>query len=266
MYRESRGHVRDANRQFRGDRRPHNSFVRVTRSFPCALWPYFTSRRWRNKFVGFVIQQNSQNLIVDDALDEFRGAAQQFLHGENGIRLAAHFVEDQQRVGLAADAFKEARVFDGDGQTAGHQRQNALLIAREVIDLRALDVEHADRLSLHHERNHHLRPNRIDDVDVPGILADVRHANRAARRRSRARDPLSDRDHPILAGFLAVSDGEAVIKPVHRFVDQQDAEDFVVDQALHERRGFSQHFVEVQRGINFLADFDQRRENFRGNV
>ncbi len=96
----------------------------------------------------FVVQQDSQNLIIDHALDEFRGAAQQFLHRENGIRLAAHFVEDQQRVRLAADAFKEPRVFDGDGQAAGHQRQNALLIAREVIDLRALDVEHADRLAL----------------------------------------------------------------------------------------------------------------------
>ena len=132
-------------------------------------------------FVAFVIQQNSQNLIVDDALDEFRGAAQQLLHGEDGIRLAAHFIENQQRVCLAANAFKEPRIFDGDGQAAGHQSQNTLLVAREVVDLRALDVEHADRLSLHHERNDHFGPDRIDDVDVPGIFTNVRHAHRAAR-------------------------------------------------------------------------------------
>ena len=141
-----------------------------------------------------VVKQNAQNLIIDHALDEFRGAAQQFLDDENGIGLARHFVEDQQRVGLGAHALKQARVFDGDGQAAGHQRQDALLVAREVIDLRALDVEHADRLPFHDQGNHQLGPDRIDDVDVPGIFADIGHANRAARGRGRARDSLPDRE------------------------------------------------------------------------
>src|SRR5882672_4766542 len=73
---------------------------------------------------------------------------------------------------------------------------------------------------------------------------------RTARRRGRTRNPLSHWDHPIFAGFLAVADGEAVVETVHRFIDQQNAEDFVVDQPLHERRGLPQDLVEIERGID----------------
>jgi len=40
---------------------------------------------------------------------EFRGAAQQFLDIKNRIGLAAHFVQNQKSVGLAADALEQAR-------------------------------------------------------------------------------------------------------------------------------------------------------------
>ena len=162
------------------DCRADNSFVGGDAHFSLRALAIFHVQAMTKHIRRRVIQQNSQNLVIDHALDEFRGAAQQFLDRENRIGLARHFIENQQRVGLAANPLKQARVFDGDGQTAGHQRHNALLVARKVIDLRALNIEHADRLPFHDQRNDQFGPDRVDDIDIARIFANVGHANGAA--------------------------------------------------------------------------------------
>ncbi len=70
----------------------------------------------------------------------------------------------------------------------------------------------------------------------------------------------------MLQHFLSVADAEAKIELVGAFLGKQDGENLVVDQALDELRGFRQNLVEVQRRIDFLADFDQRRKSFGGNL
>ena len=47
---------------------------------------------------------------------------------------------------------------------------------------------------------------------------------------------------------------------------QQDGENFVVDQLFDELRRFRQNLIEVQRGVDFLADLDEGRESFGGNL
>ena len=154
------GNVRNADGLRGGDRRADDPFVGGDAQLSLRALAIFHVQAMAEHIRGRVVKQNAQNLVIDHALDEFRGAAQQLLHGENGIGLARHFIENQQRVGLGANALKQARVFDGDGQAAGHQRHDALLIARKVIDLRALDVQHADRLPFDDQRNHQLGPDR----------------------------------------------------------------------------------------------------------
>ena len=46
------------------------------------------------------------------------------------------------------------------------------------------------------------------------------------------------------------------------FLQQQDGKNLAVEQALDERRCLGQHLVEIKRGIDFLADFHQRGQNF----
>jgi hypothetical protein len=43
-------------------------------------------------------------------------------------------------------------------------------------------------------------------------------------------------------------------------IDQKHSEHFVVDMTLDERSGFGQYFVEVQRSIDFLANFGKGRQ------
>ena len=96
-------------------------------------------------------------------------------------------LSNNKRVGLAAGALEKARIFDGRGEAAGEQDENFLLLVREVIDLRALDIEHADDLVLKDQRHGQLGAHRIDGVDVARILAHVGNANRFARGRRHTR-------------------------------------------------------------------------------
>src|SRR5882762_9928229 len=187
-------YVRDANGLAGGNRRANNAFIRRDSHFTQRALAVFYVQAVAEHIGRLIVKQDAQNLIVDDAFHEFRSAAQQFLDIKNRIGLAAHFVQHQKSVGLAADALEQARVLNGDRQAAGHQRQDALLIAGKIINLRALDVEHADRLALNYQGNRQFRPDRVNDVDVSWVFANVRDADGAARRRRCPRDSLPKRD------------------------------------------------------------------------
>ncbi len=67
----------------------------------------------------------------------------------------------------------------------------------------------------------------------------------------------------MLGDLRAVADGEAVIE-IAGVVEEHDGEDFVVDEALDESGGAGEDFVEVERGVNLLADFDQDGQGLGG--
>ena len=59
-------------------------------------------------------------------------------------------------------------------------------------------------------------------------------------------------------------DGETEQQGLRFPVQQNHAEDLVVDQALHERGGFRQNLVQIQRGVDLLGDLRQRpQDGFR---
>src|SRR5258706_5307572 len=258
--------VRNTNGLPRRNRCADNAFIGSDAQLSLRALAIFHVQAMAKHVSRFVVKQNSQYLVVDDALYEFSGAAQQFLDIENGICLAAYFVENQQRVGLTANTLEQARVFDSHREPARHQCQNALLIASKIIDVRALNVEHSDRLAFHDQGNNELRSYIVDNIYISRVLANVSHAHRASRSRGGSGDSLPKGNLPVLARLFAVADRKPVIEALRTFVQQHHAKHFIVDKTLHKRRGLLQHFVEVQRRVDLFADFNQRREEFRGHV
>ena len=153
--------------------------------------PVLDVHRMGKDFASIVVKQNAEHLVVDYALDEAGGAAQQLLDVENGAGFARHFVEHQQRIRLATRAFEQPRVLDGAGQAPGNERKDVLLVGGKVVELVALNVKHADALPLENDGNGELRAHAVERVDVARILADVGHAHRLARLSGRARDSAS---------------------------------------------------------------------------
>ena len=161
---------------------------------------------------------------------------------------------------------KQARILDGRGQAAREQDENFLLLVREVIDLRALDIEHADHLVLEEQRHGHFGAHRIDGIDVARIRAHVGDANGLARGRGDPGDALADRNPPVVGHFTAVADGKTVGKRLRLLIQQHDAKYLVIDEPLDQRGGLRQHLVEVQRGVDLLADLGQRGQNVIGQL
>ena len=106
--------------------------------------PEFHGHTMAKDVLGFLVQQDAENLVVNQAFGKFGGAAQNFLHVQSGVRFAADFVEQQQRLGLILLVLEKPRVFNRRADAAGDQHQNILLVGREVIQLAAFDIEHPD--------------------------------------------------------------------------------------------------------------------------
>ena len=259
-------HVRHNDGAFQRRSRADDAVVRGHSKFLLHALPEFHRDAMAKYVVGVVIQQNRENLIVDQPLRQLGCAAQHFFHRKRGIRFAAHFVQQQQRLGLIALVLEELRVFDRRADARRHQRQNILLVGREIIRLAAFDIQHADRRARAPSAGRQVRsarlPRRSSSAD--------RHAHRrresAARGSGGADNSFRHRNPPVLHHFGAVADREPEIKLVGAFFGKQHSENFVVDQALDLRGRAGQNFVEVQRSVNFLRDFGEDRQRFRRNV
>ena len=57
---------------------------------------------------------------------------------------------------VGADGLVEPRVLDGDRRLARQQRQDLDVVLREGVELRALEIEHADAAVLDEQRNDQL--------------------------------------------------------------------------------------------------------------
>ena len=66
--------------------------------------------------------------------------------------------------------------------------------------------------------------------------------------------------------FGAVTDGETEIHLVGALFGKEDRENFVINQALNQRGGGGQNFIEIERRIDFLAELSQDFERVRGDV
>ncbi len=92
------------------------------------------------------------------------------------------------------DLLVEPRVLDRDGGLARQQRQDLDVALREAVELRTLEVEHADAAILQQHRNRQLRPHVVDDLDVARILRHVRHEHGLAMERGVPDQALAERD------------------------------------------------------------------------
>ena len=172
--RDPRSHPAASTGCFQRRRRAHNAFARRRAQFPLHPLAMLHDPAVPKHFLLFVIQHDAQDLIIDDPLDLFRCAPQQFFHIQNRTRLAAHFIQQQQRFRLRADLLKQSRIVNGDSQPARQQRQNALLLGREVARVAALNIQHADAFALQHQRHSQFGTHAFNGIDVARIFARYR--------------------------------------------------------------------------------------------
>ena len=130
----------------------------------------------------------------------------------------------------------------------------------------ALNIQHADAFALKHQGNCEFRAHAIDRIDVARVLRSIANPDGVAGRSGGPRDSLPQGDSQILRQLAGIADGEAVPEIAAIPFKHQHAKYFIVDMPLDQSRRSRQDLVEIERGIDFFADFRQRRQDFGGDL
>src|SRR5579859_128696 len=127
----------------------------------------------------------------------------------------------------------------------------------EVTGLARLNVNHADDAVLHDQGNGQLGAHSFEHANVPALLRSVVHQHRLALLRREASHAFTDLDADTFRRLRRMADGEAHAQLLGFFIEQHDAEDFVVNHPPHQLcRAFEQG-IEVERGVDHLGHFHQ---------
>ena len=216
-------------------------------------------------FLLFVVQHDADNLVVNHALHKFGGAAQKFLDIKDGADLTADFREDHESFALGALFLEEARVLNGDGEAAGQQRENVLLVLGEVVRLAALDIKDTNAGAAEHEWHGQFRTNRVNGIDVARVLRHVADTDRMTSSSGGAGNSLADGHPEVLSQARRIANGKTMAQAIAVAVDHKHAKKLVVDVTLDERRSVGQDLVEVKRSVHFFADFRESGEHLGGH-
>ncbi len=129
----------------------------------------------------------------------------------------------------------------------------------EGVELRALQIEHADAAILQEQRNHQLRSRIVHDLDVARIGRDVGDVDRLLVQRRVADETDAELD-ARQRHFVAVADGDFHLELAGLLVHEEDAERPVVDDAPREVGDPREQLVEVEDRAELAGDLRQRLE------
>src|SRR5258708_25884139 len=101
------GDIRSEHRFTQSCRCADDAFAGGNAKFALNALAMFDVQAVAEDFLFFVIEHDTADLIVDDALDLFGGAAEQLFDVKNGTHFAADVVYAQQRGGLVADVVQQ---------------------------------------------------------------------------------------------------------------------------------------------------------------
>src|SRR5579863_2095685 len=136
----------------------------------------------------------------------------------------------------------------------------------EIIELCAFDVHHSDHSPAHNQRHRQFGPYGVHRIQVARIFRDIPNANCFPAGGGGADYSVAHRNAPVLDDLIAVPDREPEIQSVGTVVVQQYGENFVLNQPLHVGGGAGKHIVQIERRVDFLADFGKDRQRLRRDL
>ncbi len=148
----------------------------------------------------------------------------------------------------------EPRVFQRNRQLCRQNRQRLDVLLGEVVQLGALQVEHAHHAILVDHRNGKFRTRFRIHHGVARVRSDVRHQHRLAQSRRSTHDALARGASQPALNSLTVFHVEALPKHLLLVVVQQDAQNLIVNDALNQFGSAAQQLFDVQDGAGLAAN------------
>jgi hypothetical protein len=161
---------------------------------------------------------------------------------------------------VALDRLDQPRILNRHRGFRRQQRQQLDVLLVERVGLGALEVEHANAAILQQQRHDQLGADAGHRGDVARILGDVRHQHHFLVQRRIADQAFADLDGLQRPRIVAEFDRHLQLEGLRVFVEQRDAEDAVVDDALDQVSEPRQQLVRIENRAHLAADLGQRFE------
>ena len=133
----------------------------------------------------------------------------------------------------------------------------------EISFFAGFEVDHADEAVLDDERDSELGVNVGHGFDIEIFASHIGDENGLAGLSGAPGNALADFDADAFGDFVGIADMEANIELLQRFVKQEDGENLVVDNFADKLRDATQSGLEVERGVDHVGDFEQKRFHLR---
>ncbi len=207
-----------------------------------------------------VHEHDAEAVVIDQAFRVRANFAQQLVQHQHGAQLAADLIQELQGPRLTHAAPIEPRILDGHGDAARQEFQQVLVLLGKEIPPGRLQVQHADDPVFRDQGHRQFRLHRGQGLDVGGVLAHIVDQHRAARLRGPAHDALAHLDAQALHHLLGMAEAEAHPQLLLSLMQQEDGKHVVVDDALHYFGDAHHQLVQIESGVEALAELEQERQ------
>src|SRR5262245_56280319 len=222
-------------------------------------------------FTRLVDQPDEQEFVFDYPVEQRGDVIEQPVEVEDRGDLVADFDQRPHLAGALAQLVIDAGVFERDRKVITEHVEYPLVIAGEIVRLRAFYRQHADDLVLAHERERDgdLRERHgaflSRDLQVAGVARHVADIDRVAFAPGRRGDAPVEGDDLVRGHvFRVVADGLLPRQPATRFIHQEEVEELVVNHFPDAMSHTFDQLVEVEDGNKFYAQLvDQALKTLR---
>src|ERR1041385_2606445 len=208
-----------------------------------------------------VEQQDGEHMVVDDFQQKVADAFEQLVNIEDGGEVAADFVQQRQRAGLLDDPRVQPRILNAHCDTRGNEREQTRMFVLEVSPLAGFQIDHANNAVLVDQRHGQLRAHAGNGLNILGRLGDVIHQDGAALLHSAAGNAFAHFHPDTLGNLRQMADLKAKTQLLRAFVQQQDGENLIVDDAFYHLSHALHERVEIKRGVEHVRHFNEKRLN-----
>src|SRR5262249_43564190 len=206
-------------------------------------------------FARLVDQTDEQEFVIDYPAEQRGDVIEQPVEVEDRGDLVADLDQRPHLTRAPAQFVVYAGVFERDREVTAEHVECPLVIASEIVRLRAFDRQHADDPVLARERKwdgdfrKRQAPSLYLDRQGAGIERHVADVNRAAFAPGRRGDAPVEGDDLVRGHvFGVVADGLLPRQTAPRFIDQKEVEELVVNHFPDAMGHAIDQLVEVENG------------------
>ena len=167
-----------------------------------------------------------------------------------------------ERTILTIHAAIEPRIIDGHGDAGSDQLQQSAILLAIGAQASGLQIDNAHQFAAREHGDGELGLYGVQSGEVARIVMNVGREHRLTSGGRGAGKTFAERDHQVSHHFLTMADGIADAQAVLALAIQQDREQVVRDNVLHDGGDVRQNAIQVERLRCCGGNVEEKVEQF----